>query len=164
MTNLSYSLVDKETAPRPRRYSIPAYRVALVRDGGLARDERPKIQHSSHAEPIFREWIGPTDREHFVILCLDAKNQVVGLNTVSVGSLTASIVHPREVMKPAILLNAQSVLICHNHPSGDPQPSKEDLSITARLKECFTLFGIALLDHLILGEDSFWSMRDHNQL
>ena len=114
---------------------------------------------------MLQEFLADTDREHFVILMLDQKNQVIGINTVSIGSLTASVVHPREVYKPAILSNCAALILGHNHPSGDPQPSKEDRAITQRLKEAGALLGINVLDHLVIGaEGRYFSFADENLL
>ena len=82
---------------------------------------------------VFRQYLGEVDREYFLVAMLDQKHKVIGINTVSMGSLTASVVHPREVMKPAILSNAAALMCCHNHPSGAPQPSQEDRALTRRL-------------------------------
>ena len=97
---------------------------------------------------------------------VDQKHKVIGINTVSMGSLTASVVHPREVMKPAILSNAVALLLCHNHPSGAPQPSQEDRALTKRLVDAGKLLGIALLDHVILGygTTSYFSFADEGVL
>jgi DNA repair protein RadC len=102
---------------------------------------------------------GDADREHFVVVLLDRKNQVIGMNTVSIGSLTASIVHPRETFKAAILSNAAAIICGHNHPSGDPQPSQEDRVLTARLVEAGKLLGISVLDHIILGTGARGTFR-----
>ncbi len=91
------------------------------------------------------------DREHFVVLHLDARNRVTGHETVSIGSLNASIVHPREVFKATILANAAGVLLVHNHPSGGLEPSAEDLSLTRRLHDAARLLGIDLLDHVLIA-------------
>src|SRR5262245_39841910 len=96
-------------------------------------------------------YLADVDRENFVILILDQKNKVLGVHTVSVGGLTASIVHPRETFKAAILANAAAIIYGHNHPSGDCQPSREDRAITQRLKEAGALLGIGILDHLVIG-------------
>ena len=85
-----------------------------------------------------------------MLLMLNQKNRVIGIHTVSMGSLTASVVHPREVFKVAILANCASILLAHNHPSGDCQPSKEDRAITTRLVEAGRLLGISVLDHVII--------------
>ena len=105
------------------------------------------------------------DREHFVIILLNQKNHVIGVSTISIGSLTASIVHPREVYKSAILSNAASIICGHNHPSTDCQPSREDRSITTRLVEAGKLLGISVLDHVIIGgEGKYFSFVDENLL
>jgi DNA repair protein RadC len=110
--------------------------------------------------------LGPVDREHFLAAILDRKNTVIGMNTVSIGSLTAAVVHPREVFKPAILSNAAAVLLCHNHPSGDPQPSPEDPTLTSRLYKAGQLLGIEVLDHIVLGHGttSYFSFADQQIL
>ncbi|CFX15876.1 RadC-like JAB domain [Syntrophomonas zehnderi OL-4] len=91
------------------------------------------------------------DREHFICLYLDRKGHVNAANVVSVGGLSSSIVHAREVFKVAILGSAASVILVHNHPSGDPTPSREDIDITRRMKEAGDLLGIEVLDHVIVG-------------
>ena len=95
-----------------------------------------------------------SDREVFSVILLDVKNRVIGINVVSIGSLSASVVHPREVFKAAILANAASIILTHNHPSGDPAPSKEDISITARLVQAGRLMDIPVLDHIIIGDNT----------
>ena len=104
------------------------------------------------------------DKEHFVLFALNNKNRFVGFKVISTGSLTASLVHPREVYRAAIFLDAAAVIFCHNHPSGDPAPSPEDIEITRRLKECGELFGIKILDHVILGEERFFSFSERGLL
>ena len=99
-----------------------------------------------------------TDREVFAVMLLDTKNRVIGINVVSVGSLTASVVHPREVFKAACLANATNIILTHNHPSGDPAPSKEDISITSRLVQAGRLMDIPVLDHIIIGDNTGRSM------
>jgi DNA repair protein RadC len=90
---------------------------------------------------------------------LDAKHRLIGINIVSIGSLSLSIVHPREVFKALILMNAAAWICAHNHPSADVTPSREDLALTKRLREAADLLGITLLDHLILGE-GYYSFAD----
>lgn len=102
---------------------------------------------------IVSEYLDGVDREHLVLLTLDTKNKITSISTICIGSLNASVVHPREVFKPAILSNAASIILAHNHPSGDTTPSKEDISITRRIKDGGDLLGIKLLDHLIIGDD-----------
>ena len=113
---------------------------------------------------LLRPKIGKADREHFVAVLLSSRNTVIGIETVSVGSLNASIVHPREVFKPAIVHSASAIALAHNHPSGDVTPSEEDLAITRRLKEAGRLLGIDLLDHVIVGDRSFTSLKERKLL
>lgn len=103
-------------------------------------------------------------KEHFVILILNARHEVTKRETVSIGSLNASIVHPREVFLPAILASAASMILVHNHPSGDPEPSDEDLSITRRLVEVGLLVGIEVLDHVIVASRGVVSLRARQML
>lgn len=103
-------------------------------------------------------------QEHFVALYLNTKNQVLHKQTIFIGSLNASIVHPREVFKQAIRRSAASVICLHNHPSGDPSPSQEDIEVTKRLSECGKIIGIELLDHLIIGENKFVSLKEKGYL
>lgn len=98
-------------------------------------------------------------REHFLVLLLNARHEVMGRETVSIGTLNASIVHPREVFRPAILASAASIILAHNHPSGDPEPSEEDLSITKRLVRVGEIVGIGVLDHLIVASRGIVSFR-----
>lgn len=139
-----------------KRYRIPVYKVSLVREGSLTQLERPQVCNSAAAATIFSSYLAAEDREHFVVMLLNSKNRIIGMNTVSVGSLSSSLVHPREVFKPAILANAAAILVAHNHPSGEPTPSCEDIEITKRLKAAAELLSIRLLDHIVLGEGGRW--------
>ena len=149
---------------KPKQARIPIYRVTLVREGKMPTDES-RIRSSASAYTVLQEYLDGVDREHFVVMLLDQKNCAIGLHTVSIGSLTASIVAPREVFKVAILANCANILLAHNHPSGDCQPSKEDRAITQRLKEAGALLGINVLDHLVIGADGrYFSFADENLL
>ena len=163
-TNEQTTLFVTEQPSKPKQAKIPIYRVTLVREGKMPTYES-RIRSSANAYSVLQEFLSDTDREHFVILMLDQKNQVIGINTVSIGSLTASVVHPREVYKPLILSNAAAVILGHNHPSGAPQPSHEDRAITQRLKEAGALLGISVLDHLVIGaEGRYFSLADEGLL
>ncbi len=104
------------------------------------------------------------DREHFLALFLDTRNRVITQKTISVGSLQANVVHPREVFKEAVSRSSAALIVLHNHPSGDPAPSQEDRAITARLKEAGGLMGIPLLDHIIIGAGKFISLKEQGIL
>ncbi|MDV7763415.1 JAB domain-containing protein [Peribacillus simplex] len=103
-------------------------------------------------------------QEHFVCLYLNTKNQVLQKTTVFIGSLNASIVHPREVFKEAFRRSAASIICLHNHPSGDPSPSREDIEVTKRLVECGKIIGIEVLDHIIIGEHKYVSLKEKGYL
>lgn len=121
------------------------------------------IRSPKDAASLFRDFFGcdEADREQFAIMCLDTKHQPTALHVVSVGTLNATLVHPREVFKAAFLVNAAAILCAHSHPSGDPTPSAEDKEITQRLVDSGCLLGVDVLDHIILGaEQSFCSMKE----
>ncbi|WP_291584236.1 RadC family protein [Clostridium sp. UBA6640] len=99
-------------------------------------------------------------KEYLKLIMLNSKNVVIAVKHISVGSLNSSIVHPREVFLEAIKNSSASVIICHNHPSGDPTPSKEDINITNRLKECGKILGIEVLDHIIIGNGIYVSLKE----
>ncbi|GGI10486.1 RadC family protein [Gottfriedia solisilvae] len=100
------------------------------------------------------------EQEHFICLYLNTKNQIIARETIFKGSLNASIVHPREVFKEAFRRSASSIICLHNHPSGDPTPSREDIEVTKRLVECGKIIGIELLDHIIIGEHKYVSLKE----
>jgi DNA repair protein RadC len=108
--------------------------------------------------------IRSANREHFVAFYLNSRNMVLRREVISIGSLNASIVHPREVFVPAIAVCAASLVLAHNHPSGDPTPSEEDLAITRRLMEAGRLIGIELLDHVVVCRDSYASFKERRLL
>ncbi len=108
----------------------------------------------------FREKLGDLAKEKFLVLMLDSKNRLLREMEISVGSLTASIVHPREVFSPVIRESAASIILVHNHPSGDPKPSREDIEITGRLRNAGELLGIRVLDHVIIGSEGYTSFAD----
>lgn len=138
---------------------VQIVQVKLVREKSILYKER-KIRSPHDAYILMKEFIGDADREHFVVLCLDTKNQPTCIQVVHIGSLNASIVHPREVLKSALLSNTASILVGHNHPSNVPTPSQEDIEVTERLKEAGKILGIDLLDHLIICSDSFISLKE----
>ena len=118
-----------------------------------------RIKTSNDLYHLFRYLVNET-KEHFLCLHLDSKNKILCVDQVSVGSLNASIVHPRDCLKSAILSSAAAIAFVHNHPSGDPEPSREDLELTTRLKQAGDLLGLRVLDHIIIGEDRYVSLAD----
>ena len=139
-------------------YLIPEYKVMLVRDKKIETDTK-FINSSDDANKILQSYLNGVDREHFVVIMLNRKNGIIGINTVSVGDLSTSIVHPREVFKPAIVAGAASIIVAHNHPSGDPAPSRDDINVTTRLKEAGDILGIGVLDHIIIGDGCYKSLK-----
>jgi DNA repair protein RadC len=133
-------------------------RLGRVRNPG-----RPVISSPADVDGLLRGRIANLDRENFVAVLLNTKNEVIGFPTISVGTLSASLVHPREVFKPAIRASAASIVLAHNHPSGKVGPSREDREVTRRLTEAAKIIGIEVLDHVILG-DGYFSMKEHGIL
>ena len=144
----------KEPAKR-----INVVSIKMVKESSILYDIR-RIQDPKDAVELGKRFLEESDREQLLVCCLDAKNQPTAINVVSVGNLNSSIVHPREVFKPAILSNSASIILFHNHPSGDPTPSKEDTNITERLKESGKILGIELIDHIIIGDNSYCSLKE----
>jgi DNA repair protein RadC len=150
---------------RPRPYRVPVYRVTLVREAAIPAPAA-RLRSAAQAAALLQQYLGAVDREHFVVILLDRKHAPIGINTVSMGSLTASVVHPREVFKSAILANAAALLCGHNHPSSDPTPSREDRAVTQRLVAAGKLLDIPVLDHIIIGDGStaYFSFADEGLL
>jgi DNA repair protein RadC len=141
---------------------INVFSVKLVKEkGGLYNLDSKKINSPESAVEIVNEVLDLKHKpnEHFVVFTLTTKNEVAGVHTIHIGSLNASIVHPREVFQQAILNNAASIICFHNHPSSDVTPSKEDIEVTKRLKEAGKVLGIELLDHIIVG-NGFTSLKE----
>lgn len=148
--------IKKERSASIRKF--PRHRIMLVRDATVAYSQT--LRTSAEVYALLRDEAATWDREHFLVLALDGKNRLLGVETISVGTLTASLVHPREVMKGLLLANAAAFIVAHNHPSGDPTPSAEDVAITKRVKDCAELFGIRLLDHVVVGFERYVSFSD----
>jgi len=122
------------------------------------------IRRVVSAYAILRKIIEDQPQEVFCALMLDGKHRVSGFVEVSRGTLTSSLVHPREVFGPAIRMGAASIIVAHNHPSGDPEPSTEDIAVTKRLRDAGEILGIQVLDHIIVGHDSFVSLHERGGL
>lgn len=156
---LELSLVKEESEKHLPRKRVDIVSLRLVKEKSLMYKYRA-IRSPENAYQLFKQFLGELDREYFVVMALDVKNQPTSINICHIGSLNASIVHPREVLKTAILSNAASILILHNHPSGQATPSPEDIEVTNRLAKACDLMGIDLLDHLVVGDDSFISLKE----
>ncbi len=124
------------------------------------RRRRPRIRGPSDVYRVVKRRFEGKDREHFYVVLLNTKNEVLSLELISIGSLNASIVHPREILKPAILASAASIVLAHNHPTGDPEPSREDVEFTRRMAKCGELVGIPLIDHIVIGDGFYASLKE----
>jgi len=157
----SNELRDIDCSPKQRATSskvkrekyASVKRVSLVFEGSL--EGRPCLTSTQDALAFFKSYWSTypaSDQEKFVVACLDTKHRVQCVVVVTVGTLDASLVHPREVFKPAFIEGSSAVILSHNHPSGNTTPSREDHEVTKRLTEAGVLLGIAVLDHIIYGD------------
>ena len=142
--------------------NISFLNLKVVKETSGRYDIRKKVQGPKDIFNIAQKVIRANEyaEENLWLITLDIKNNITGIFTVSIGSLNSSIVHPREIFKRAVLQNAASIIICHNHPSGDPVPSKEDINITKRIYEAGKILGIELLDHVIIGDNKYTSLKE----
>jgi DNA repair protein radc len=122
-------------------------------------DDRAVIRHPEDVVGLVMEEMRNLDREQFRALLLNTKHQLIGREIISIGTLNSSMVHPRELFKSAIKRSAAAMILVHNHPSGDPAPSQEDIGITKRMQEAGSIIGIEILDHLIVGDNRFVSFK-----
>jgi DNA repair protein RadC len=157
------NLFSASFAP-PASQSISVYRVSLVKDESVSFGN-VRLANSQEAQALIRTLIldkGQPDREQFVVVLLNTKNEVIGLNIVSVGALSSAPVHPREVLKPAILANSAAIILAHNHPSNDLSPSQEDIAITRKIIAAAEIVGIQVHEHLIISmeDDRYYSFAD----
>lgn len=128
------------------------------------RPEKLKVVDPATVARLVRSKIKHAQREHYFLICLDSRSRLIGLDKVSEGTLDAALVHPRETFETAIARHAAKIIICHNHPSGDPSPSDDDRMVTKRLAMAGKVLGIAVVDHVVVGQDSYYSFQEHGQL
>lgn len=161
------TLFGPEEISWPRK-TIRLRVIKAVYERQIVREDAPeylvetRFTSAQQVFEIFKELRYET-KEHFICLHLDGKNRILCIDRVSVGSLNQSIVHPREVLKTAVMSSAAALILIHNHPSGDPAPSREDIAVTRRLKEASEIIGIKLLDHIIVG-DGYVSLTEAGSL
>ena len=147
---------DKADSPDPgqvRCFRVTKYRLALVREGSIPTTWDKTVREAGDVARLMAPLLADLDRETFWVVMLDGKNRVIGVNLVSIGTLNAALVHPRELAKALILANSASAIVVHQHPSGCAEPSAEDTALTRRLCEVGDLIGVRILDHLVLGHD-----------
>lgn len=147
---------EKKHIPAKR---VDVVRLELVKERSILYKNRT-IRSPQDGYELLNEFLGDVDREYFIVVSLNTKNEPTAINVCHIGSLNASIVHPRECYTMALMANAASILVGHNHPSGNPEPSQEDIHITSRLSEAGKIIGIELLDHIVMGDDGFVSLKD----
>lgn len=141
-------------------YSIPIYSVKLVRDS-VQKSPSKQVLSPEAAVEVVRRYLDGADREHLIVVMLDSHNKIIGLNTVSIGTIESTLASPKEIFKPAILANAHGIILAHNHPSGDATPSIHDKRLFKDIYECGELLQIKLLDAIIIGDgtDHYYSAR-----
>jgi DNA repair protein RadC len=134
------------------------------RIANMKNEERYVIRSPEDGANYVMEEMRFLTQEHFVCLFLNTKNEVIHKQTIFIGSLNASIVHPRELFKEAFRRSAASMICLHNHPSGNPEPSREDIEVTRRLVECGRILGVDVLDHIIIGDKRYVSLKEKGYL
>ena len=140
-------------------FKLPVYRCMVVREH--EENATTETIHSPQdANDILGAYLGGLDREHLVVLMLDTKNGIIGINTVAIGSGNAAHVDVKDIFKPAIIVNALSIIVAHNHPSGDPTPSPEDVKLTEMIVKAGQLLGITVLDHIVVGHKRYVSLKE----
>ena len=144
--------VEFSTDPLNKEIIPPVFRLQLIRDGSPSRD-RKQITSPLQAASMLAPYLEVQDRENLVILMMDIKGSVIGMSIVATGTIDSALVSTREVFKPALIANAKSIILGHNHPSGDPTPSPEDVIITTNLVKAGELLEVDVLDHVIIGDD-----------
>lgn len=150
--------------PKTRYFNV--YSCQLVREKGLSLDSmeyRKQLSGSGDSAKLVKAYLGEgVDREHLIVILLNSNNVVIGINTVSIGTLNSSLAHPREVFKTAILANAAAIIVAHNHPAGNVSPSNEDVTVTKKLGESGHILGIPVLDHVVVTaeNDDYYSFCD----
>ena len=126
--------------------------------------DKLSLDSSKAVAAYLQKFIGVEKKEHFVLLSLDSRNKLMKVSSISVGSLNSSVVHPREVFREAVQSSAAQIILAHNHPSGSSEPSPEDIALTRRLSEAAKIFGIELLDHVIVTKATYSSLKEKNIL
>ena len=135
-----------------------------VREVEYTYESRPKISNMEDVAKVVKPLIADTNKEFFITLYLNTKNGILRQEVISIGSLNSNTVHPREVFRTACIVSASGIIVAHNHPSGDPMPSREDIELTKRLVESGKMIGIEVLDHVIIGQDRNYSFKDAGML
>ena len=141
---------------------IDIVKIKMVKESSVKYENR-RIKNPWDAYKIFNDYIDDSNKEMFVLMCLNNKTEPTHISTISIGSVNESIVNPAEVFKVALLSNANRIIVCHNHPSGDPKPSEADRRITERLHNAGEIIGIKLLDHFVIGDGVYYSFKENGE-
>lgn len=157
---INNTIGTKKSLPSKR---VDVVTIKMVKESSVLYKNR-KVNSPTDAYSLIKDFFNCADREQLIVCSLNTKNVPLTINVCSIGTLNSSILHPREIFKPAILSNAASIILAHNHPSGFPDPSSEDISITHRIKDCGKLLGIDLVDHIIIGDGKFISLKEQGIL
>lgn len=160
MSQETLVLENKKQTPAKR---VDIVKIQMVKESSLLYKNR-SVLCPQNGFDLMTQFLGEVDREYVIVLCLDSKNQPTALNVCHIGSLNSSILHPREVFKTAILSNAASIMVGHNHPSGSSQPSDADINMTRRLVKAAEIMGINLLDHIVMGDNEFTSLKEEGYM
>ncbi len=163
LSNLSFHELNKEFKNQVPAMKILAMYEIFRRTNKLNKKGfKQKINTAQDVFNYFVDALQDKKKEQFYALFLDTKNKIIGEALISVGTLNTSLIHPREVFNPAIKSSANSLILIHNHPSGDVKPSKEDIEITKKLENAGSLLGISVVDHVIVGKNSYLSFKDQD--
>jgi DNA repair protein RadC len=125
------------------------------------REPTTRIRGAVDCYPVLLEWAG-ADKEHFIVITLNGTHEIINTHVVSVGLLNRTLVHPREVFRPALFDNAVAIVVAHNHPSGNVMPSEEDRDVTASLRDAGEILRVPVLDHIVFSNNGFYSFLEHN--
>lgn len=136
---------------------VDIVKLQLVKEASVLYDVR-RITSHKESYKLFESFLINLDREHFMVACLNIKNEPTNITTVSIGNISSSFASPRDVLKTAILSNSSKIILAHNHPSGDPTPSHADKMITEKIKKAAKFFDIEVLDHIIVGEKEYYAL------
>ena len=137
--------------------------IKMVKESSILYKNR-QILSPKDSVNLLKDFINDSDREMLIVCCLDTKNQPTCISIVSIGTINSSLVHPREVFKTAILSNSASIIMAHNHPTGDPEPSYDDLMVTKMIKTASDLVGLHFHDHIVIGDHTYYSFNEHGEL
>jgi DNA repair protein RadC len=161
-----YTIAPKQpvAAPDIQTRRVASVRIEMVRERSIVYPGNGIVSSPGDLAAVARAFIGNADREMFVAVFLDSKHRITALQATATGTLNATLVHPRELFKGCLLANAAAVGLAHNHPSGDPTPSPEDLALTETLLEAGVILGIRVLDHCVIGDDRHVSLRETTRL